>query len=647
MVDELQLPPFLDWYGPALLQWLLIVSIVAVAGTVLGYFVAALRHGPLAGFRVTGHVLVTAVEDLVRISPRRVWALSWLAVKEAIRRRVVVGFLVFIVVLLFAGWFLDPSSPEPARLYLSFVLTATSYLVLLLVLFLSAFSLPADIRSRTMYTVVTKPVRQSEIVLGRVLGFTLMGTGLLVVMGAISYFFVVRGLSHTHTLRQEDVQRLETAWAKQQADGKPAPIQTLHTSSVYGHQHTVEVDLSGKEKSLQTQLNLEQGHWHDLSGELLPKAAGENGVKLKYQISAPEGALVARVPIRGRKIRFRDREGLDAKEGINVGDEWTYRSYIQGGSQAAAIWEFEGLRSEDFRDEVPVEMSIGVFRTHKGNIVKGVLGSLSVRNPDNGLTVEVEIFESKEFRINRLVIPRKITKFSSAQMIPQRVRTARGVEMSPAPEKMDPKLAEKKEFDLFEDLVSNGKVELWLRCLEPGQYFGAAQPDLYVRADDASFKLNFVKGYFGIWTQMVLVIAFGVMFSTFLSGPVAMLATLGIVVAGLFSSFMFDLAHGKTYGGGPVESVIRLFTQQNVMSEMDPGLTTTVAKMVDYVLLHFLQAVAAIIPAFGNFSYADWVADGFNVSADLVLSHSLMVLGFVIPLVVAGYLFLKTREVAR
>jgi thiol:disulfide interchange protein DsbD len=34
---------------------------------------------------------------------------------------------------------------------------------------------------------------------------------------------------------------------------------------------------------------------------------------------------------------------------------------------------------------------------------------------------------------------------------------------------------------------------------------------LYVRADDASFKLNFVKGYFGIWTQMVLVIAFGVL----------------------------------------------------------------------------------------------------------------------------------------
>ena len=45
--------------------------------------------------------------------------------------------------------------------------------------------------------------------------------------------------------------------------------------------------------------------------------------------------------------------------------------------------------------------------------------------------------------------------------------------------------------------------------------------------------MNFVKGYFGIWLQMVLVIGFGVMFSTFLSGPVAMIATVGVLLGGL------------------------------------------------------------------------------------------------------------------
>ena len=85
--------------------------------------------------------------------------------------------------MLFAGWYLDPRSSDPARLYISFVLTATNYLILLLALFISTFSLPADIKSRTIYTIVTKPVRATEIVLGRMLGFIgalFAGGGLLV-----------------------------------------------------------------------------------------------------------------------------------------------------------------------------------------------------------------------------------------------------------------------------------------------------------------------------------------------------------------------------------------------------------------------------------------------------------------------------------
>ncbi len=120
-------------------------------------------------------------------------------------------------------------------------------------------------------------------------------------------------------------------------------------------------------------------------------------------------------------------------------------------------------------------------------------------------------------------------------------------------------------------------MEIWLQCVVPAQYFGAAQADVYLRARDASFALNFVKGYIGIWLQMMLVIGLGVMFSTFLSGPVAMLATLGALLGGFFNDFMLRLGTGQTYGGGPFESIIRLLTQQNVTSEMEPGLRTDVA----------------------------------------------------------------------
>ena len=51
--------------------------------------------------------------------------------------------------------------------------------VLALALFLGVFSLPNDIQNRTIFTIVTKPVRPLEIVLGRILGFGAIGTLLL------------------------------------------------------------------------------------------------------------------------------------------------------------------------------------------------------------------------------------------------------------------------------------------------------------------------------------------------------------------------------------------------------------------------------------------------------------------------------------
>jgi len=143
------------------------------------------------------------------------------------------------------------------------------------------------------------------------------------------------------------------------------------------------------------------------------------------------------------------------------------------------------------------------------------------------------------------------------------------------------------------------------------------------------------------------VIGFGVMFSTFLSGPVAMVATAGTLLGGFFSTFMARLGAGETYGGGPVESLIRLLTQENLVSDMEPGLRTTVAQMTDSVLQVGLYAMSKVLPNFGQFSFADYVAYGFNVPTNLLLVRGFTTLGFLTAVFVAGYFFLKTREVAK
>ena len=600
--DLKDVEPFFHWLPTALFWWVVALGCIAIFVVAVSWLLAAVRHNPVRGTEIILQVLRNAVVDLVGISPRRVWALARLVIKESIRRRIVVVFAVFIVILLFAGWYLDQKSIDPARLYLNFVLTATTYLVLLLALFLSSQSLPTDIKNHTLYTVMTKPVRASEVVLGRIVGFTVITTVLLLVMGGISYLFVQRGLAHTHELTADDLQRT----------GKSGKL-IGQTSEVKHHRHKVNISTKA-DGSVEKVVEQEQRHTHSLD---IKKSGGST----TYELGPAEGMLQARVPLFGT-IQFLDRTGVPVAKGINVGDEYERRSYIEGASRAAIIWTFEGLTPERFPDGLPVEMNIEVFRTYKGNIEKRVLGSLSVRNPKTDIQaaqhdnpVKVSVFESREYEIDS-----------------HRIR-------------LQFEVAGKK-YDLFKDFVHDGKLEIWLKCEDHQQYFGAAWDDMYLHAADNSFAWNFAKGYVGIWLQAVIIIALGVSFSTFLSGPVAMLATLGALVGGLFNEFMTKLAYQQTYGGGPFESLYRMITQQNVTSALPPGLQATVVQTLDQPSRLVLWLASMILPDFSRFSFSDKVAFGVNVPDSTLLMYACRMLAFVIPVFIVGYLCLKNREIA-
>ncbi|HEX3727332.1 MAG TPA: ABC transporter permease, partial [Pirellulales bacterium] len=299
---------FVVWFWQACLFFLQAAAILGLVALVSGYLVVAFRYGPIGGGDVTYRMLKNAGRDLISFSPRRILALAWLAVQESLRRRVLVGFAVFILILLFAGWFLDTRSTDPAALYLSFVLTATTYLVLLMALFLSAFSLPADIKNHTIYTIVTKPVRPGEIVLGRILGFSAIGTVLLAVMGLFSYVFVVRVLNHTHTV---DVASLKAA------GGTNSDDRVGRTSLAQNHRHQVTIHADGTGAT-----DIAQGHYHEIDAVV-------DGDKTTYVVGPPKDLFTARVPAYG-KLRFKDRAGQGRDRGINVGNEWKYRSFVEG-----------------------------------------------------------------------------------------------------------------------------------------------------------------------------------------------------------------------------------------------------------------------------------------------------------------------------
>lgn len=180
---------FLQW-GQALLS----VVCIFLAVSIVAAFATA---GP-RGFRIVVSGVNRALSDFVSLSPRRIFAISRLTFKEAIRRKALLVFVVFAILFMFASWFLTGESHRPGmqmKVYVSFVLTAVAWLVLPVIMLLSCWGLPEDIRLRSLHTVVTKPVRRNEVVLGRIIGFASVGTLILGIMSVVGFVWINRQVS--------------------------------------------------------------------------------------------------------------------------------------------------------------------------------------------------------------------------------------------------------------------------------------------------------------------------------------------------------------------------------------------------------------------------------------------------------------------
>jgi hypothetical protein len=605
----------------ALVYWLQTVSVTAGVAVAVTFFISSLRYGPLTAGDHIYAVLVSAVGDLFRLSPRRVWAMAWLAIKESVRQQVIAGLVIFGIVLSFALWFLDTESIDPGALYVTFVMNAVNFLILLLAIFVSAFSLPNDLKKKTIYTIVTKPVRPSEIILGRIVGFVAVCTVPLALMGVSGYFFIVRALDHTHELSESALRPFDSDEIAAGAD--PTGKQGM-TSTTHGHKHRVLLDATGNGMTEtddariggdQAESYLDrfgQSHTHHVTAE-------QRDGRTEYVVGPPEGQLHARVPINGR-LTFRDASG-GANQGYNVGN-WTKRGYVAGGTLSAAIFHFEQLDPEQFPDGLRVQLNIRLFRTTKEDIDKPILGSIVLRSPTTGLATSPRTFSAREFFTLDYFLPRKMTDAAG------------------------------KPIDVFADLARDGRLDLELQCIPRSQFFGVGPDDVYLMAAERRFDVNFAKGFLGIWLQMVLTVIIGVFWSTFLSGPVAMLAGAASIIGAIFKPYLLEIIRGQLFGtaiksSGMIEAAVRLATQKATMQELESGTTTSIIKNFDSGLNWLMEGLFRFIPDFSAMSDATRVASGFDIPAATLLGHQWQTLGFALPVFFAAFIIFKLTEVAK
>jgi len=656
---------FLD----AIQHWAKAVSAFMILVIIAACGLSLLTHGK------TGPVLVLRwiprfFRDLLQLSPRRVFAIAQLTFREAVRRKALVVFGMFALLFMFGSWFMDNPNERmdlQVKNYISFVLTAITWLLLPVVLLISCWGLPEDIRNRSLHTVVTKPVRKTEIVIGRMLGFASLMTILVVAMGLTGYVWIDREVAHNLTVYSEsfEVDGEETLVEYVDLDGS---VTVRVTSGEDPTQVTTAASRSALRKD------------NPALYELTERARAE----------ALKRHLVAKRPVLGT-ISFKGDDGGPTELGVNTGDIWEYRTYIAGGTQWRAIWDFENIDEVGIRrgNGLRLESSFEAFRTHKGDDIQQPLlvqftlvrvnrnvfrdadgnavtvsavrktGESSYEASIDGATVPVNPVQvaahEVEVRGNAYVLvddPDVAVQVVETLKVPlpsfNIVEFGENITLIRSRvDFYDQDSGERRELDLFKDLVNDQReLRVEVACLDSGQYLGMAQRDLFVQLPSNSFAIGFAKAICGIWLMLVMIVVLGVTSSCFLKGPVASLLTLVMLLVGQgFKAFLEKIVKGDVEGGGPIESIIRIIRQINLTDDLPDTKFYAAVKSIDSFLNEGLYIVENIVPDFRSFQMDTYIANGFDVPWSHAMAPSIgIALAYLIPCLVIAYYSLSLRE---
>jgi len=615
------------------------------------------------GYFVFLRIVLLLLRELIAIRGRRLYSIALLSVREANRRMWApwVVITVFLLVLAFTHWFLQPPRPaEMGRLYVGTLTLLCSVLLTVMVTILTPLSLPTDIQQQTIYTVVSKPVRRLELIWGRMIGYMALVTVLVAIFGGISLLYLWRTVgtairtTEALAIRAKKENRLtEFKLLTEQADQLRTRMQarvpvkgSLSFIDSRGTPHAMGIDV-GQDQSMKEPRSHIEGATQSaaiwsfgivpdpfsrpdrppiaidrripVSDFLTPNTIEwylDRTYQLDAQIEAAKrekaapnlpgsrvgqlDASIARNQAEREKVfseyeaKLKDAADLETKAG---------QAETAGNAQEALRLRREAAALSS--PPVIVEMSFNVYRTTKGKVGEPVYAEFSAINPRTHTEFEGNFFAIKEYYTNRVLLPSSLLAGSM------------------------------------------GALRIDIRCMSPTQYLGMAESDLYLLLPPGNFGVNYMKGLFGVWLQAMVLTAIGVCAGTFLSWPVALLTTIAFFVAGqLAFAFLVDFSRQAILGGGPFESLIRLLTHDNQMSDLTPTAGVVLAKTLDSLAMPLMSMLVYIVPNFQALDVSNMVSDGYAVSWRMMGLNTLLALAYALPFSFAGYLILKNREVA-
>jgi hypothetical protein len=614
----------------------------------------------LGGFGALVAVLLPFALGLADLRWRRVWAMARLTVKEVVRRRILWVFAALALVFLFGAWFIDTKPEHQVHSYVGVVYLAMAVLLLLTGSLLASFSLPTDIRQQTIHTILTKPVERLEVVIGRFLGFMLVMTAAIAVMSGLSLVYVLRGVDPDAA--RESLRSRVPLTGELVFEGADDPRKGTNVGEEWDYRGYI----SGKSPGKPLQYAVWSLRDRDLPADLGARAAVPceftfNIYRTTKASPAEEGKGVfctfllttafcpltrsdaeqPWVPARQAEIEAeRNRLGKEPQkltEGEIARRVAELRSEAEGLAQAIPNAEMRLKRQREIEAE---QKDLGDNRDKPRALNPNEIAD---RVAEQFGVFEVRATPVFNFHTQGFAVPGGLFR---NQLVGQQELQKRKRDLQA---KGQHSLGDEEELRAVEEALRGARAPLQVRarCDSRTQFLGMAQYDFYLLAAEQPFALNFFKGSLGLWFWVCLATGLAVACSTYLSGVITWLCVGFLFLMGMFREYAQAVIENRPgEGGGPMESMIRLFTRQVPAAPLDETTVKAMATYSDQIFRWFLKLFLAVFPDVDRYDFSSLVSNGFNVPVLELGLTALYLAGYLLPWLVLAYYLVRSREVA-
>jgi hypothetical protein len=552
------------------------------------------------------------LRDLFKLRLRRIWALSKLGFKEAVRNKVFWAFLVILIPFLFPiTWFQHVKPEDELRATISVTWLFMTLLLIAASLLLASFSIPNDIKNQNIYTVVSKPVERFEVVLGRFVGYTALLTVAMAAMTTASLLLI-----RTSTIDEK---------AKEESFTARVPFRgKLRYESRKGVDQGVNV---GREFDYRKYigghpLTSQRAIWSFGSVPSSLTSGEKDAVWCEYTFDIFR--LTKGEENRGVDVNFRlTTWKCDQVPPTVAGDgEWKwkdpalYQAYVKEACEklgldkaAGTAQQFKEGQWDALNTAVQARLTGAKPGTEKWAIVNDLAQKYGF----------YEVLGKEVYDYHPGSIPVPVGLFKNAR------------DGTPKAEK---------------DAPPPPAVQAFIKCMSGGQMLGMAEGDLHLLEAVQPFEANYFKTAIGLWCVVALVIAVAVTLSTYLAGVISLLCTLVMLICSLLVEHIRDVANHTNTGGGPFESFTRLIRADTPTAPLDATAGVKTARGLDSPAAWVFQQVINLLPELDDFLWTNYLMEGFNVSFESLAMNLIVLFGYVLPWGVLAYYLLRNREVA-